>query len=88
MVAFHLLIQKIFIEHLHWDSPVLNVADNNKTAKAMLSRAYILLQRDKQMYPLYIADTMLDTDNALERNTENEEEREERGELGKSPLVK
>ena len=40
------------------------------------------------MYPWYIADTMLDTDNALERNTENEEEREERGELGKSPLVK
>lgn len=31
---------------------------------------------------------MLDTDNALENNTENEEEREERGELGKSPLVK
>ena len=31
---------------------------------------------------------MLDTDNALESNTENEEEREERGELGKSPLVK
>ena len=43
MVAFHLLIQKIFIGHLRWDSPVLNVADNNKTAKAMLSRAYILL---------------------------------------------
>lgn len=88
MVAFHLLIQKIFIGHLCWDSPVLNVADNNKTAKAMLSRAYILLQRDKQIYPWYIADIMLDTDNALENNTENEEEREERGELGKSPLVK
>jgi len=31
---------------------------------------------------------MLDTDNALESNTENEEERKERGELRKSPLVK
>lgn len=40
------------------------------------------------MYPWYIADIMLDTHNALERNIENEEEREERGELGKSPLVK
>lgn len=77
MVAFHLLIQKIVIDHLCWDSPLLNVAGNNKTAKAMLSRAYILLQRDKQIYPWYIADIMLDTDNASERNKENEEEREE-----------
>ena len=31
---------------------------------------------------------MSDTDNALEKNTESEEEREEGGELGKSSLVK
>lgn len=84
LVAFHLLIRKIFIEHLCWDSTLLNSGDDNEKAKAMLSRAYILLYRDKQIYPWYVADIMSDTDNALEKNTESQEEREERGELGKS----